>query len=500
MKYLLGIDLGTSGVKAVLFNQVGEIIATDLKEYPLYCQNPQYAEQDPLLWWSQTKAAIKDVINKVDIDKSKIVSLGISGQMHGLVLLDEHQMPLCNSIIWCDSRSKEECAELEMHFTKERLLKITGNIALPAFTASKILWVKNHQPEILNKAKYITLPKDYLKLMLTGVHSFEYSDASGMQMMDINTQKWDLEILDFIGVKKTQLGPILQSDAIVGKIKKEVAKELGLSEALVVVSGAGDQAASALGNGIYKVGQVSCSLGSSGVVLAPVTTMPDLIEGKIQGFAHAVTNLKFTMGVTQGCGISMKWMKDLLYKNEIKPYEIIEQEAQQIDIGADHLVFLPYLLGERSPHLDPLARGVFFGLTTSHQRGSLARAVFEGISYSLLDCLNEIQKHVDRIEQIYLSGGGTSNQMWCQMLADIFQKEIVLTNSKESGALGVTILGSVAVGIYKDIDSAVKEMIKVTKKYIPNVKNKEKYQQFYKVYQDLYTRLKDSFIDLSECE
>lgn len=493
MKYLLGIDLGTSGVKTIIFNQIGEIIDKAQCPYPLYQEQDGYAEQNPSDWWTQTKKTISTLCSSHSDIAKEIVGIGVSGQMHGLVLLNQEKKVLRRSIIWCDSRSQKECKKIESAIGIETLLALTGNRALPAFTASKLLWVKHHEPTLFQKVKYICLPKDYINLCLTDRLCTDVSDASGMQMMDIQHKKWAKEILSLLSVEESMLGTILESAEPIGRIKKSLAIELGINCEAIVVAGAGDQAASAIGNHILSSGQVSCSLGSSGVVFAPLDRFVTNQKGQVQTFMHAIKDRYFMMGVTQGCGISMNWASRLLYGTKKNKYQILQQELEKTSIGANGLLFLPYLMGERTPYLDPNARGTFIGLKVSTSRKEMIRAVMEGISFSLMDCLSVIQDVQKEIDCLFLSGGGAKNPFWCQMLADVMNQKCQLTNSHESGALGVAILASVAVGIYENIESACQNMIQLTSSFFPNQDHYLRYQKSYILYQEAYQDLKKLF-------
>jgi len=468
----LGIDIGTSGTKTVLFDEMGNTIASSVGEYPLYQPNIGWAEQDPEDWWKATCNTIKEVIYKSGVDASEIKGVGLSGQMHGAVLLDKDYNVLRKSIIWCDQRSSAECNEITSLIGKERLIEITANPALTGFTASKILWVKNNEPDVYSKVAKILLPKDYIRFKLTGEFATEVSDASGMQLMDIPGRKWSDEVLDKLGIEKSMLGKLYESQEVTGKVNKEASSLTGLKEGTIVVGGAGDQAAGAIGNGIVKPGVVSSTIGTSGVVFAFSENVSIDPKGRVHTFCHAVPNTWHIMGVTQGAGLSLKWFRDNFCIEEIRtaelmkvdPYMLMDKEAEKVAAGCSGLIYLPYLMGERTPHLDPNAKGVFFGLSAKHEKPDMIRAVMEGVVYSLKDCLEIIKEMGVNVSEVRASGGGGKSPLWRQMQADIFGTEITTINSSEGPALGVAILAGVGAGIYSSVMEACDKVISVKTK------------------------------------
>lgn len=505
MSYLLGIDIGTSGTKTVLFDENGNSVASALEEYPLYQPNIGWAEQDPEDWWKATCLSIKAVLAKSGVNPSDVKGIGLSGQMHGAVLLDKDYNVLRRAIIWCDQRSFAECEQITSLVGKERLIEITANPALTGFTASKIMWIKNNEPQIFEKAKKILLPKDYIRFRLTGEFATEVSDASGMQLMDIPGRKWSNEVLDKLGIDKSLLGELYESQEISGRVCREASLLTGLKEGTPVAGGAGDQAAGAVGNGIVKPGVISSTIGTSGVVFAYSERVSIDPKGRVHTFCHAVPNTWHIMGVTQAAGLSLKWFRDNFCIEEkrvadlmkVDPYVLMDQEASKADAGCGGLIYLPYLMGERTPHLDPYAKGVFFGLSAKHEKQDMLRAIMEGVVYSLKDCLEIIKDMGVAINEIRASGGGGRSRLWKQMQADVFGTSITTINVSEGPALGVALLAGVGVGIYKSVPEACDAVIKVKEVQEPDMKLNEKYARIYKIYGQIYNSLKKDFRDLA---
>jgi len=505
LSFLIGIDLGTSGVKTVLFDEGGKPIASSTVEYPLYQPNLGWAEQDPEDWWKATCESINNVVLKSGVDKREIKGVGLSGQMHGAVLLDKTDKVLRNAIIWCDQRSAAECEQITGLVGKERLVEITANPALTGFTASKIMWIKNNEPRIFEKTARILLPKDYIRLRLTGEYATEVSDASGMQLMNIAKRQWSSEILSKLEIPQSMLGKMHESQEVTGRVTACAAAMTGLNEGTIVVGGAGDQAAGAVGNGIVKPGVVSSTIGTSGVVFAYTDKLTIDPEGRVHTFCHAVPNTYHIMGVTQGAGLSLKWFRDNFCIEEmitselsnIDVYKLLDAEADNIAPCSDGLIYLPYLMGERTPHLDPNAKGVFFGLTAKHTKPHFVRSIMEGVTFSLKDCLEIITEMGVEVSEIRASGGGGKSNIWRQMQADVFGKSICRISSDEGPALGVAILAGVGAGIYKSVPEACQEVIKVKDSLSPNEDRIKKYNDFYNIYAKLYKSLKNDFTELN---
>lgn len=506
MRYLIGIDLGTSATKTVLFDEVGNIIASAVREYPLYQPQNGWAEQKPEDWREAALETLKEVVETSHINKEDIKGLGISGQMHGLVMLDEKGDVIRPAIIWCDQRTGKECEEITQKVGKERLIEITANPALTGFTASKILWVRKHEPDNYAKCRHILLPKDYIRYILTGVFATEVSDASGMQLLDVPNRCWSEEVLEKLEIEKELLPKVYESIEVTGTILPQIAQETGLSVNTVVVGGAGDNAAAAVGTGIVKEGRAFTTIGTSGVVYAHSDKVVIDKKGRVHTFCCAVPGAWHVMGVTQGAGLSLKWFKDNFCEDYIAQaekeqkdvYEIINQEVEKIPIGSGKLLYLPYLMGERTPHLDPDCRGVFFGLSAIHNRNNMLRAVMEGVSYSLKDCYEILVEMGMTIEEMMVCGGGGKSPVWKQMLSDLYGCHVNTVTAKEGPALGVAILAGVGAGIYESVEEGCKRALEVKVGCAPKEEDRELYLKYYQIYKELYPDLKQEFRRLQE--
>ena len=506
MAYLLGVDIGTSGTKTVLFDELGNARASDLQEYPLYQPKNGWAEQDPEDWWMATYVSIKNVLAKSGVSPDDVKGVGLSGQMHGLVLLDKDNKVLRKSIIWCDQRSSAECEQITQLIGAKRLIEITANPALTGFTASKIMWVKNHEPEIFDKAVKILLPKDYVRYMLTGEFATEVSDASGMQLLDVPNRCWSDEVLQKLGLNKSMLGKVYESQEITGTIHNRAAELTGLKAGTPVVGGGGDQAAGAVGNGIVKPGVISSTIGTSGVVFAYTDKVSIDPLGRVHTFCHAVPNTWHIMGVTQAAGLSLQWFRNNFCKEEIStanlmgvdPYYLMDKAAEKVEAGSNGLLYLPYLMGERTPHLDSDCRGVFFGLSAKHTKKEVLRAVMEGVVYSLKDCMEIIKELGVDVGQVRASGGGGKSPLWRQMQADVFGSEICTINASEGPAFGVAILAGVGSGVYKSVPEACEATIQVKTRQQADQAMTAKYNEYYKLYKSLYQSMKQDFKTLAK--
>lgn len=506
MKYVIGIDLGTSGTKTVLFDQLGNTISSHTVEYPMYQPQNGWAEQDPADWWNASVETLKYVVTESRVDKADIVGIGISGQMHGLVMLDEENNVIRKSIIWCDQRTAEECEEIERLVGKERLIQLTANPALTGFTASKIMWVKNHEPENYAKCRHILLPKDYVRFMLTEEYATEVSDASGMQLLDVEKRCWSDEVLEKLEIDKSYLGKVYESPDITGYITEEIAALTGLATGTPVVGGAGDNAAAAVGTGTVVDGAAFTTIGTSGVVYAHTKEMAIDLKGRVHTFCCAVPGEWHVMGVTQGAGLSLKWFRDNFCqdviveakKKGIDPYDIINVMAEESGISARRLLFLPYLMGERTPHLDPNARGAFVGLSAIHERGDMVRAIMEGVTYSLKDCLSVLEEMDVQPDNMLACGGGARSNLWRQMMADVYGMNVSTVDSKEGPALGAAILAMVGTGLYGSVEEACQKIIRVNNTTEKNAENVKQYEQVYCIYKGLYSALKEDFSKLAK--
>ena len=503
--YLLGIDIGTSGTKTALFGTDGNVVASATFEYPLYSPQNGYAEQSPADWWNAVCSGIKAVVGKSGVKSSDIKGIGLSGQMHGLVMLDKAGNVIRNSIIWCDQRTEKEAAEVNAKVGHDKLIEITANPAITGFTAAKILWVRNNEPENFEKCAHILLPKDYIRYMLTGEFATEVSDASGMQLLDVPQRKWSDFVLDKLGLDKSLLAKVYESPEITGKITKTVANITGLAESTPVVGGAGDNAAAAIGTGVAEDGKAFTTIGSSGVVFTHTSKISIDKQGRVHTFCCAVPGQWHVMGVTQAAGLSLKWYRDNFGHGEIEtaaqmktdPYVLMGAAAELSPIGSNKLVYLPYLNGERTPHLDPNARGVFFGLSTMHTKRDFVRAIMEGVTYSLTDCVNIIREMGGSVDDMAVCGGGASSPLWRQMLADNFGCPVKTMQSKEGPALGVALLAGVGAGVWNSVPEAVRATVAVKDTQPPVPKNGGEYKKYHGIYKQLYTDLKGTYAALA---
>ncbi|SHH96016.1 xylulokinase [Clostridium grantii] len=497
----LGVDLGTSSVKIVIMDKQGNIVDSISKEYPVYFPKNGWAEQEPTDWWNATLNGIKELVAKSEVDGESIKGIGFSGQMHGLVMLDEEGNSLRPALLWCDQRTQEECDYLNNEIGREKISKYTGNMALTGFTAPKVLWVKKHERELFDKAAHMLLPKDYISYKLTGEFATDVSDASGTLMFDVENRTWSKEMIEILGIDEKVLPKIYESWEVTGKLTKEVADYTGLSVDTVVVGGAGDQAAGAVGTGTVDTGIVSVALGTSGVVFASSDNYSVDDNNRLHSFCHA--NGKFhQMGVMLSAAASLKWWVDNVNKDvDFEGYDDLFlkliDEADKAEIGGKGLLFLPYLMGERTPHSDPDARGTFIGMGMTHERGHMTRAILEGVCYGLRDSLEILRDLNVPIEAVRVSGGGAKSKLWKQILADVFNVKVQTINSKEGPAYGGAILAAVGCGLYNSVDEACEALIKVTETVEPIQENVEKYNEYYNVYKDMYGILKDSFKKIS---
>ncbi len=508
MKYLIGIDIGTSGTKTVLFTEDGNVVSSVTVEYPLYQPKNGWAEQDPLDWWHAVCESVKGVITKSAVDAKEIKGVGFSGQMHGLVMLDKNGNILRKSIIWCDQRTAKECIEITEKVGAKRLIEITANPALPGFTAAKIMWVKNNEPDIYNRCAHILLPKDYIRFMLTGDFATEVSDAGGMQLLDIPGRCWSEEVLSKLDIDKDLLGKVYESPEVTGTITTTAAQLTGLAEGTPVVGGAGDNAAAAVGTGTVEDGKAFTTIGTSGVVFAHTSNVSIDPKGRVHTFCCAVPGEWHVMGVTQAAGLSLKWYRDNFCNEEVQtaegmgshPYYLMDKEAARIPIGSDHLLYLPYLMGERTPHLDSDCRGVFFGLSAMHTKYHMLRAVMEGVTFSQRDSFEVLREMGVNINEMLACGGGGSSPLWRQMLADVYNCSVKTVVSKEGPALGAAILAGVGTGVYKTVQEGCHQVIKTNPPQDPITENTAKYEEYYKIYKELYPSLKNVYKDLSKID
>lgn len=501
MKYLIGIDAGTSATKTVLFDELGRVMAMASQEYPLFQPQNGWAEQRPEDWADAAVNTLAEVVKKAGVLQEDILGIGLSGQMHGLVMLDEEGKVIRPSIIWCDQRTGEEVEEMLRRMPKERWMEITANPPLTGWTAAKILWVRRHEPENYRRCRHILLPKDYLRYVLTGVFATEVSDASGMQLLDVKRRCWSDEVLKTLSIDKALLGRVYESCEVTGTLLPEIAEKTGLSTAVKVVGGAGDNAAAAVGTGIVRDGKAFTTIGTSGVVFAHTSQFLADPKGRVHTCCCAVTGAWHLMGVTQAAGLSLQWIKKQCCQDYMERaqeegrdvYDLINDAVSHIPAGSDKLIYLPYLMGERTPHLNPDCRGVFFGLSAIHTREHMLRAVMEGVAYSLCDC-NEILREMGvEIGQMMACGGGGKSPVWRQMLADLYHCPVKTIEQTEGPALGAAILASVGCGVYSSVEEACDRIIREESSTDPREEEAKQYNRYHQLFQEIYRSLEDDF-------
>lgn len=496
MDYLLGLDIGTSGVKALLISVEGKIISSKTVSYPLATPHPGWAEQSPNDWWEATVEVIEEVVSSTQIDSTQIKGISLSGQMHSSVFLDEKREVIRPAILWSDTRTSEQCKEI---YTKvgglNQLIDYVSNPALEGFTAPKILWLKENEPENYQKVKYILLPKDYIRYRLTGELFTEVSDAAGTLLFDVIKKRWSTGLLKKLEIDPDLLPPILNSFDLAGRITKPIAEKTGLKFKTPVVAGGADNACGAVGSGIIQEGRVMVSIGSSGVVLAQTNNPQADQEGRIHLFNHACPDSWYMMGVTLSAGMSYEWLQKKLFNHSLD-YAKLDQLAEEVNPGSEGLIFLPYLYGERTPHADANARGVYFGISGKHDQRHFIRSVLEGVTFALKDSLELIKDKGVKIKEIRAIGGGAKSRIWQQILADILGEEINLLNVEEGPAFGAALIAGVGVGVYSGFAEAVNGIVKVQKTIVPRIQNIERYNQYYQLYKKLYCSLKEDFKEL----
>jgi xylulokinase len=488
----LGIDIGTGGSRALLVDGRGAVVAGFTAPHEdMHMERPLWAEQRPENWWDAAVAAIRGVLHEAGVSGAQIKGIGLSGQMHGLVILDNADQVIRPSLIWCDQRSQPQVDAVNAKLGREKVLEFVANPVLTGFTLPKLLWVRDHEPQFFERVRKMLLPKDYVRFRLTGEFASEVSDASGTAVFDVVRRRWSFEMMDGLGLDRSILPACYESSDVTGTITPAVAELTGLQAGTPVVGGGGDQAASAVGNGIVEPGIVSCTIGTSGVVFAHMEKVAYDPAGRVHTFCHAVRDKWHVMGVTQGAGLSLQWFRNQLAPG--KDYDALTAEAAQSPAGAQGLFWLPYLMGERTPHLDATARGGWIGLTASHRRADLIRAVLEGVSYSQLDCLDIVESLGVAVSAVRASGGGAKSAFWRQLLADIFNKRVVTLETQEGSAYGAALLALAGTGEYSSVPEVCRAAIRETESVSPRARDAGHYQKAHRVYQALYPALKPIF-------
>ncbi len=500
MSVFLGIDIGTSGTKTLAIRATGEILAEASASYPVHEPRPGWKEQDPEDWWQATIQTVRAVMAQAQLKPGDVQAIGLSGQMHGSVFLDQHDQVIRPALLWNDQRTAAECDQIESAAGgRNELIAQVANPALTGFTAPKILWLRNQEPQNFERLRKVLLPKDEIRRRLTGEYATEVSDASGMLLLDVKNRQWSKSLLNALKLDADLLAQVYESEDVTGQLTQAAAETLGLTTDCRVVGGAGDCAAGAVGNGIVREGVLNCSLGTSGVVFCYSDQPAVDPAGRLHTFCHAVRGKWHMMGVNLSCTDSFNWILRQLAEGDTNPdFDRFTQEAQQQPAGANGLLFLPYLSGERTPHADPNARGAFVGLSTAHRRGDLVRAVLEGVVFNLRESLEIIRDLKVPIEQIRLTGGGSKSAFWRSIQASMFGQPVHRTNAAEGAAYGVALLAAVGAGAYANIQEACDATIQTTDTTEPVATDLRRYNKLFPLYRSLYFDLKDTFNELAQ--
>jgi len=491
-RLFLGVDVSTTGAKALLIDEAGKVVATATTALTLQTPKPLWSEQDPAEWWSGTATSIRKVLEDAGAKGEEVAAVGLTGQMHGLVLLDADRNVLRPAILWNDQRTGAECEEIERRMGRSELIGEVGNVALTGFTAPKILWVRNHEPDVYAKAKLVLLPKDYVRLRLTGEAAMDKADGSGTILFELKARRWSKTVLDALEIPADWLPPTFEGPEVTGTVTADAADATGLARGTPVMAGGGDQAAGAVGAGAVRPGVVSLTLGTSGVIFA--TTDAPLVEpeGRLHAFCHAVPGKWHFMGVTLSAAGSLQWYQATLNPND--SFETIVTWAEQARAGSDGLLFLPYLSGERTPYPDPLARGSFIGLTLRHGRAHMTRAVLEGVAFSMKDCFSLLQgAGLGDVKEVRIAGGGAKGPLWRKIMASALGVPMVTVNSTEGGAFGAALLGGVGAGSWSSVEEACDATIEATGRDEPVADWVKAYEDLYPRYRELYPALKPTF-------
>ena len=499
MNYFIGIDSSTTATKAILVDESGKVVGVAASEYSFETPKPLWSEQHPKLWWDATVASIKQVLADAGIDPADVKGIGLTGQMHGSTFLDENGDVLRPALLWNDQRTGAECDEIRDKLGKSNLIQITGNDALTGFTAPKILWVKNNEPETYAKIRQILLPKDYVRYKLTGTYATDKAGGAGTLLFDVKERTWSNEVVEALGIDPAWLPPTHEGPEVTGTVSEAAAEATGLKAGTPVVGGGGDQAAQAVGVGAVEPGIIALTLGTSGVVFASAAEPFIEPDGRLHAFCHAVPGRWHMMGVMLSAAGSLRW-----YRDTVAPgvgFDDLLAPCADIPPGSEGLLFLPYLTGERTPHPDPLARGAFVGLTVRHTQPHMTRAVIEGVAFGLRDSF-ELMKSAGLVDikQVRVSGGGAKSPLWRQILADVLNVELVTINTTEGAAYGAAMLAGVGAGTWPDVDTAANECVKLTGSTAPQPDAVEKYEAVYAQYRKLYPALKELSHNLSKLD
>jgi xylulokinase len=502
MSAYLGIDIGTSGTKTLAVREDGHILASATLDYPLYHPKPGWSEQEPEDWWQATISGVQQVLAKGEIEPGDVKGIGLSGQMHGSVFLDKSHAVIRPALLWNDQRTAAECDEIESKAGgRAALIEMVANPALTGFTAPKILWLRNHEPQNYERVVQVLLPKDYVRFRLTGEFATEVSDASGTLLLDVANRNWSDKLLQKLDIDAALLPNVYESEEVSGKLTEATGKLLGLPAGIPVVGGGGDQAAGAVGNGIVQTGVISATMGTSGVVFAHSDDVQIDPEGRVHTFCHAVRGKWHVMGVVLSAGGSLQWYRNRFADAEtavakaldVDTYDVMTQEAANAPPGCEGLYFLPYLTGERTPHADPHCRGAWIGLSLRHGRPHLIRSVMEGATYAMRDSLDIIRGMNIPIGDVRLSGGGARSAFWRQLQADVYGRDVVTINAEEGPAYGVALLAMAGTGAYGDVVDACTATIEAVTHTPAKDDAKRRYDELYPMYGRLYRSLKEDF-------
>jgi len=494
MPYLLGLDISTTGAKALLIDEMGQVVASCTTPQPISTPKPLWSEQNPADWWAGIAASIREALKVANVTGDDIACIGLTGQMHGLVLLDSAGNVLRPSILWNDQRTQKQVDDMTERVGAERLIQLTGNRALTGFTATKILWVRENEPDVYAKAAHVLLPKDYLRFKLSGDYGMDVADASGTLLLDVANRRWSVDVATALEIPLSWLPPLYEGPQVTGVVNAAAAAETGLNAGTPVIGGGGDQAAGAVGVGAVKPGIIGLVVGTSGVVFAPLDHYTFEPDGRLHAFCHSVPDMWHFMGVMLSAAGSLQWFRDTLAPGE--SFDSLVATAAEISPGCEGLLYMPYLTGERTPHPDPLARGAFIGLTVRHTRAHMARAVLEGVAFGLKDGFNlMLDAGLPAQMEIRVSGGGAKSPLWRQILADVLGAPLMSTSTTEGAAYGAALLAAVGAGVYPDVAAACEATIKTGAPTQPG-EGQGAYREPYALYQTLYPTLRQTFMRL----
>jgi xylulokinase len=496
MDYVLGVDIGTGGTRAILVDRNGAIASSATCEHVPFA-SPQigWAEQDPHDWWKATGSAIRAAV--ANVPGANVACLGLAGQMHGAVLLDENNEVLRPSLIWCDQRTQAQCDWLNSKLGEQRIIELTCNPALTNFTLTKLLWVRDNEPQIWQRFRRVLLPKDYVRLQMSSEHAMDVAEASGTLMLDVARRHWSEEMMLAAGLPMSCLPGLYESPEICARVSHRGAAHTQLKLGTPIVAGAGDQAGGAVGMGIVRAGAVSATIGTSGVVFAATDSPAMDVKGRVHTFCHAVPGGWHIMGVTQAAGLSFHWLRALLKNSANLSYDELTREAAAVPEGSDGVLWAPYLMGERTPHLDPNARGTLTGLAASHTRAHVVRAILEGVAFSLKDTFSLFAEMKVPVRNVRLGGGGARSDLWRQIQADVYAHEVEILAAEEGAAYGAALLAGVGAKFWNSVAEACDAVVKVEKRVRPNPAAEGRLHKQYETYRMLYPALKPLFARMS---